>query len=286
MLFSGGQISKRSLESYKGPRVKTSEEWLALGQKERELFAAQMDVIGPIMDEVYKRAHSRREKTEVVECKKCGGKGHAERHPRKVGVFSPSGLTYCCREMYFQLLGEPGKKRIDTTSQVTFDHGTALHEWYQDRYLHPRFPGPPDTKVTFKSELASVLEELSIYGHADGQFESDLIRVGFEIKTASASSFAKMTKPTWPNLAQNTTYNMANDWPGSIFLFIEKDYPHQLSQFFFGFDPEIAEWVTSRLASIEAAAEEGEPPEPDVDTNWACKRCKYFDICRFGGGEV
>jgi hypothetical protein len=286
MLFSVGEISKHSLTKYDGPVVKTVDEWLALSNADRGLFAGQMDIIGPLNEFLWQRAHSQRTEIEESFCYHCGGKGRIIRKPRGVGIFSPSGLTRCARETYFQFIGERGKQRNDVTSQKTFDVGTAVHEYYQERYFYPMFPGPPETPVQFTAEVKSSLSEIDLKGHADGEFEGERFRVGLEIKTMSASQFAKLTKPSWDYVVQNTAYNRMNDWPGSIFLFIEKDYPHNYTQFFLGFDPAIFEWLEHKLRKLEEAAEAGEPPAPTVDTNWACKRCKYYDICRYGGGEV
>lgn len=286
MLFSAGQTSKRSLTGYDGPSVRTSEEWLALSKGDRAVFASQMDILGPLNEFIFQRAHNRRSEVETDFCYHCMGKGKIERHPREVGIFSPSGLTRCARETYFQFIGEAGENKNDSVSQRTFDVGTALHEWYQERYLHPMFPETGEAGVVFRSEVSSKDEGISLFGHADGELSGKMFRVGVEIKTMSAKSFAKMTKPSWDYIVQNTGYNRMNCWPGSIFLCIEKDYPHNLAQFFLGFDPDINDWIEERLAGIEQAAELGEPPDPDVDTNWACRRCRFYNICRFGGGEV
>jgi len=286
MLFSGGSTSKHSLVKYDGPVVRTSADWVGLSKSDRALFAKQMDILGPLNEFIIQRSHSRRSEVEREYCYHCQGDGYITRHPRGVGIFSPSGLTRCAREVYFQFMGEAGETRNDSVSQRTFDVGTALHEWYQERYLHRMFPESGENGVVFTSEVSSKDEGICLSGHADGQLEHELFRVGVEIKTMSAKSFAKMTKPSWDYIVQNTAYNRMNDWPGSIFLCIEKDYPHNLAQFFLGFDPAIDEWIVQRLSGIETAAENGEPPEPTVDTNWACKRCRFYEICRYGGGEV
>jgi len=293
MLYSVGPTSRRSLEEYEGPVVETSEDWVNLSRLERKQFAKKMDLQGAVELFLKKKASTPAPtESSMVECFKCCGSGELEGHARKVGIFSPSQITRCIRAHYFQYMGEPGIPRHSSQLQLTFDIGTALHEWFQERYFAKMFITPTERDlhgcpdVAFEAEVESMHPELEIYGHADGILIGEGFRVGVELKTISTGGFAKLNKPNRDYLMQNTCYNMMNNWPGTIFLFIEKDQPHRLKQFFFGYDPDMATEIVEKIELIKQAAQAGEPPEPDVNLRWACRECRFHHLCRFGGGEV
>jgi len=280
-----------SFERYDGPEVKTSEQWLALDKKQRRDFARQMDVVGPVQAALKARQeweyeHPRTDPSRKT-CLHCNGTGILVRNPRLLNVFSPSGINRCLRQQYFQYLGIQPKKRWELSDRLTFDIGTKIHELWQLDYLAPLFlPLNTDSGVLFSYEDLVSYTPWDIVGSCDGIFEGPGFRVGLEIKSASTKTIDKLgTKPSSDYLMQNAAYNKCEDLPGSLFLFVEKAWPHRTIQIFNGFDPKMVAAVEEVVTEIRGSMEGGTVPDRTVPA-FDCKKCVYYHACKYGEGDL
>jgi len=277
-------MPKRSLDWYEGPTIKTSEDWLALEPKERRNFAEQMDVMGPIEALLDRRSVPLPEAIEKT-CPYCLGKGVIKHSPRKTGVFSPSDITGCMRRQYFQLVGFKSRKAWDLTGNLTMDIGTAIHLLFQKDYLWELYGPESDDPVSFEEEVKVRIPEWDLLGSGDGVFTFEKFRFGLEIKSASAKTIEKLGDPEAKYLMQNVCYNRGLDLPGTLFLYVEKPWPHRTVQIFNGFDPEMWKSVEMRIAAVRKHVEDGTLPDktvPDFD----CRSCWMSHICKYGTGDL
>lgn len=134
-------------------------------------------------------------------------------------------------------------------SQLTFDMGHALHDWYRENYLQDvlygewictecgdtytgllqDFPkteechdGRPHHPEFYESFVA--LPKLRLGGHPDGlvAFTAGPPADVLEIKTASTSTWEKLTGPTEDHLTQTHVYMEATGLKSVLFVYIDK----------------------------------------------------------------
>lgn len=263
--------------NYNGPQVKTIEDWLELSDDDKETFAYEMDIVGPINHYIVKQ---RERYTEEI-CQLCSGKGVIKEGEREKFCFHPSEISRCSRALGYGLLDVPTNDRNYTATDIkTFDFGTVAHTtfqwWAKNTFKNTNIKAEAEVEFTAKKDTLTPLAYLA--GHMDLSIESEAFHIGIEIKTIN--KLASMKQPSDDYLRQATCYLKALNLPGMLFVFLEKSYPHKIVQFFFGYNENIWQSINDKLSHvIDTVITTGQPPEQDVSDS-ACNNCKYQNVCK------
>lgn len=292
MLYYSGKTSGTSLIAYKGPKIKTIEDWLTADEKTRETFAYAMDIIGPI--EAARAAKNRNvgPSNRQSKCPICNGLGYVKKGSRNTGYMHPSELSSCDISLLHSWLGDPYGRLSEPSPdlQGRFDMGTVAHMLYQ-WYAYDTFE---NTKVNFNAEVSfkpskttkildingnSRTEWPPISGHADGSVEGKDFKFILEIKTIK--QITDVTSISKNYLVQQMCYARMLNAPGVLFVFLEKADPGRSEQVFCGYSKELWDSIENKMISIiDPFIKEGRWPEKTVSAS-ACKNCSYGLTCEF-----
>lgn len=190
---------------------------------------------------------------------------------RSSGYYSPSSVPYCARAMYYQRRGIEQRNCLEAKTRITFGVGHAVHDMLQGWLVEAL----GDDAVTM--EVGCVDEELGLKGSADGLFELEHFRKTLEIKTISGRQFASLAKPKPEHVAQASCYAFMLDTPLLDFIYICKEWPHEIKVFTTFFDRVAWGKVVDKLESVERCVEAESPPPQEVGRS--CWECKFRWIC-------
>jgi len=272
-LYSLGLNSGISLSAYRGAKVRSISDWQNLTTEQRSAFLNHLDIGGRLLAKISTRWYP-----QGAKCDTCKGRGTLHRGERHPGIH-PSSITGCPRAIYFNLIGAEEKEILSASDALAYEIGHALHQMLQG-YISQLW----EEEVQVETEVGLRIPELYVVGSADIVLANSHLRLGVEIKTASANAISSLSKPDPQYLAQATAYCKALDLPGMLFLYIEKDRPHRLVQFFYGFDQQRWDGIERDLRGIIGFLDvDGVPPRGEKTNDYQCKkRCKFRFSCEFG----
>jgi hypothetical protein len=152
--------------------------------------------------------------------------------------------------------------------------------------------------IEFKDEVEVNLPDVLIEkGHADGVLTYTLqvvldgevipvrVRILLEIKSIGESSFTSLKKEKDEHITQaGGIYAVALDTPFVSYLYQSKGFEGDMLEFVRMFDSHIMEsWMARKFDKIEHALLTGQPPFPDMASEYNCADCRYGypGGCRF-----
>lgn len=205
---------------------------------------------------------------------------------REQGVYHPSQLSRCARNLYYERIGVAPKGNIDAHLRMIFDTGHAVHEQL-GKYIAGMF-GLEQAIV----EGRVVVDEFFIAGSADLiLFHDDgTTRRVIDFKTINDKGFSRLQQPKIdakgnvkpigmrPYIWQIHSYMVGLDTPLSTLFYYNKnnsmilEYPVVFS---------LPLWlrIEGKLKGIEECVRNGTPPPREVD-KWGCSTCKFHWKCQ------
>lgn len=234
-----------------------------------------------------------------------------KREPRTEVYFTPSGVTKCLRELYYENTNAPR----DETPEVPWKkrvprNGTGVHEVFQRDLAkmeerlkeagHPVFFRFLEAEIKAERSFKVGDVVVKLKGRADGQLgllddEGNVVKVvGFEFKTKdkrkNLNKILKAGQPQFEHQMQATAYYLIfgiSDWIFSYESLQKPDWSDDnpekpdLIHFYFKVNPIEARNLLKRLAKVVEAVEKSEPPEPELDK---CSFCPFKNQCAKDGG--
>jgi CRISPR/Cas system-associated exonuclease Cas4 (RecB family) len=185
---------------------------------------------------------------------------------RSSGYYSPSSLAYCARAMYYQRTEVEQRNCLEAQTRITFGVGHAVHDMLQSWLVEAL------GEDAVEMEVVCTDEDLHIKGAADGLLELEHFRKLLEIKTISAKGYADLSKPKPEHVLQTHCYAYMLDTPLIDYIYVSKEWPHEIKVFSTFFDRVVWGKARDKLESIEACVQAENPPPQEVGRGcWECK---------------
>lgn len=203
-------------------------------------------------------------------CRVCDGTGIVmPPKPRTVGVIHPSSANSCRLRLYHDIVGDLAPvQQMQAPLMVVFAIGHAIHDLVQTILTEDMEEG------TFVAEPRIDMNE--VQGNTDGLIDLGPYRAVLEIKSDGPSKFPNRKGPDADHIVQATgLYATALDAPFTVFLYIEKVWPHAIKQYIEVYDPLVfAKWLRTKGEPAIEGAKKGVPPVADASPA-ECGRCCY-----------
>lgn len=218
---------------------------------------------------------------------------HVWNRHRRQERFHPSSLERKCDNyLYLELLGgRRVPKALGKKTGGIFDIGTACHlmfdYWMESRahkhgYVH---------ESEFKIENLDPALKLRMCGSADGyserRFGNIIVRIIWELKTASGESFSRLgAHPKKSNLVQSHAYAHAADVPIIIVVYMNKENG-MINCFIEPFDRGL--WLPQqrRMEDLaKLANDERLITHAHRHITKSCRYCDFLEECRPEGIEI
>lgn len=202
------------------------------------------------------------------------------------GMFHPSSVGGCRRRLSYALVRETPKHRIPTKLRRTFQHGHSIHEMLQ-RWMHKAFNADiGEYECTFEDEVSitrtAIAVKHNIAGSADGLITltrgDDVIRVIYEAKSASNSSWSGVGSPMPKHVTQANIYATCLEASHILFDYYNKDKDvHK----YFLVERDDAKWLATvdELNSVVDRLNQGELMDREPNS-FECKTCQYYHVCQ------
>ena len=193
-------------------------------------------------------------------------------------VIHPSEIstTACDRLIAYGLRGDEEKERVDPKLRRIFDFGHLYHAIFQAA-MSWAIEG-------FEEEVHAHHVKLRIEGHSDGTYGKRCL----EIKSMSSTGFAKLTSPKSDHKKQATTYAVIQGKSIIDYVYINKETAELAV---YSVPPDKGTWhkTALRAGDIIKTVESGKLP-PQIDSDYACSRCKFAWTCKpdllLGAGDA
>jgi CRISPR/Cas system-associated exonuclease Cas4 (RecB family) len=210
---------------------------------------------------------------EGLECHHCKGTGIWKRpKPRTVGVIHPSSADKCVLRLYYDVTGEfAPQATFKPPLMFTFKIGHAMHDLVQE-ILHE------DLGDAFEDEKRIEIGTL-VAGNTDGLVTLPEVRGVLEIKSMG-SEFNALKEPKGEHRIQaGGLYATALDAPFTVYLYISKDWPHDIKEYVEVYDPSVfRRWSRTKGERVQESLDEGTPPIADASPA-ECAECPYSKDC-------
>ena len=202
------------------------------------------------------------------------------------GMFHPSSVGGCRRRLSYALVRELPKHRIPTKLRRTFQHGHSIHEMLQS-WMHTAFNADIGEYVcSFKDEVSitgtSCALEHNIAGSADGLITltrgDDVIRVVYEAKSASNSSWSGVGSPMPKHITQANIYATCLEASHILFDYYNKDKDvHK----YFLVERDEDKWISTvgEFNAVLSRLNEGELMDREPNS-FECRTCQYYHVCQ------
>jgi len=214
---------------------------------------------------------------------------HDWNQPRTKAMFHPSSLgNPCDMYLFLELVGAKERSRTDSSTQLIFDTGTAIHLQMQ-YYQHTRalvHDYEYHEEVAFW-ETNRDTRSLRLCGSADGAQTREFVHNGarysipfiWEYKTINQSGFERLgSTPDKRYVKQVHGYMKTSGRPLTVLLYYCKN-DSSMRAYFIYFDKKLWTEIEHRLRRI-LEYELHNSDEPERATNRGCFRCKFFTECR------
>ena len=208
------------------------------------------------------------------------------------GFFHPSAIGNCTKKLWYAFASHEPRHNIPTKLRYTFGHGHAVHDWMQ-REFEDILCGlvDDDWTFTFDAEISirdplyanSFAEDMHLAGRTDGLItcthqDGRVYRVIYELKTASDSSFSRISKPQEAHVRQASIYAHCFDADVIVFQYYNKN--SDISKFFYVPKNETAlNDVKEQLGKVLDHMSAGTTPDT-TSNRWECRTCPYYHDCR------
>jgi len=210
---------------------------------------------------------------EDTDCRHCGGTGKFKRKaPRTIGVIHPSSADSCVLRLYYDVTGEYAPQAtFKPPLMFTFKIGHAMHDLVQEILSE-------DLGAAFEPEKRIKIGEL-VAGNTDGLVTLPTIRAVLEIKSMG-SEYQGLKEPKGDHRIQaGGLYATALDAPATVYLYISKDWPHDIKEFVEVYDPSIfRRWARTKGERVQEALDKNDPPVADASPA-ECAECPYRQDC-------
>lgn len=206
-----------------------------------------------------------------------------------------SEISKCKRMLVYSIMGEErrpvGAEQTNVNMRMRFAVGHAVHAMVQNDFTRmcERFNGA----LTFQAEvrinptLGGYAAQWNMHSSCDGMFVflhngQPYLRVGLEIKTASAGEFDKLVKPHEEYLDQMCLYQRALDLPLMWVFYYNKsnsNWTNSEPPWLFQFDKNL--WSTKlepRFAEATALAQAQQLPPREESRG--CAWCPFAWTCQ------
>lgn len=202
------------------------------------------------------------------------------------GKFHPSGIGGCKRKLSYAFLQQEPKKRIPPKLHRTFEHGHKIHDMLQG-WLRKILNGDIEGYVsTFLDEVSinetDLAKKHNIAGSADGLIvlrkEDEEVRVIYEAKSASESSWSRVSSPMSKHIVQANIYAACLNAEYILFDYYNKDKDVH-KYFIVPFSEESWLEVTDTLSSVVESLNQGELLDREANS-FECKTCGYYYDCQ------
>jgi hypothetical protein len=213
---------------------------------------------------------------------------------RAAGIHA-SEISRCQKLLVYSVMGTERKVDVETADVnmlMRFRIGTAVHAMIQNDWHriaqksggHIRF----DDEVRINPALGGVSATWGLHSSCDGvvtfldQYQQPYMRVGIEIKTASADSFKDIRQPEPDHKEQTTLYMAALDLPLMWVLYYNKSNSNITTSyppFLYQFDRQLWEQqLEKRFATAQSNAVAGVLP-PGTE-GMHCRWCPFSWHCK------
>jgi CRISPR/Cas system-associated exonuclease Cas4 (RecB family) len=210
---------------------------------------------------------------EELDCRHCKGTGKWKRpKPRTIGVIHPSSADKCVLRLYYDVTGEfAPQPNFKPPLMFTFKIGHALHDLTQEILAE-------DLGTAFEPEKRIEIGTL-VAGNTDGLITLPEVRAVLEIKSMG-SAFTGLKEPKGEHRIQaGGLYATALDAPFTVYLYIDKAWPHDVKEYVEVYDPSIfRRWSRTKGERVQESLEEGSPPVADASPA-ECGECPYNKDC-------
>lgn len=191
---------------------------------------------------------------------------------RTGGWIRPSGLGFCDRSVFYDLVNARGLKNRRPSSTKLMEIGTVIHSMYQG-WLHDITKGDLQE---FTDELPIRFQPFRISGQVDGIFYTrDWL---LEIKTVGKSAFYTLSEPRAKDILQAHVYMYLLDIPRCIMYYICRDDGED-REFPLLFDTRVWDKVEKLLDDLYTCRKNGTLPAR-IKNTFYCKECKYLEQCQ------
>lgn len=201
------------------------------------------------------------------------------------GCIHPSGIGGCNRKLWYALLMEEPMHGIPPKLRRTFEHGTAVHEWLQDKMTRI-FSVCPNITLEIEKKIndTPVAQKYRIAGSIDAFFTIEDPSTGrvykaiYEIKTINNDGWERLKEPQAKHILQTNVYAKCLDADLIIFDYYNKDSDLH-KRFYVLPSPEVWNGIVASIDTIFDFMKKGQEP-PRTGSSWECKSCSYYHICR------
>ncbi len=210
---------------------------------------------------------------EELDCAHCRGTGKLKRRvPRTVGVIHPSSADKCVLRLYYDVVGEfAPQSTFKPPLMFTFKIGHAMHDLVQEILAE-------DLGTAFEPEKRIEIGTL-VAGNTDGLVTIPEARAVLEIKSMG-SEYGGLKEPKGDHRVQaGGLYATALDAPFTVYLYISKDWPHDIKEYVEVYDPGVfRRWSRTKGERVQSALDSGEVPVADASPA-ECGDCPYNKDC-------
>jgi CRISPR/Cas system-associated exonuclease Cas4 (RecB family) len=205
------------------------------------------------------------------------------------GKFHPSALGDCRRKLYYAYNKTPPKHNIPVRLRRTFDHGSAVHSWVQDKLVKVfsdtdirQYAQIEIEKSINKTEWASLH---NLAGSADAliTFTSDYNdikggeKVIYELKTSSSSTWDSLRSPMTKHVMQANCYAACLGADYILFDYYNKDKDVH-KRFMVNASKDVQVEISDMLLVAMLSCVGGEEI-PREANSWSCSSCQYKYTC-------
>lgn len=197
----------------------------------------------------------------------------------------PSSLAKkngCLLKLYYEATGKvPPKPKIDVTSYMTFDIGTAMHSLIQAHFLN-MYEDQFEEEVWLKNKRIMINSS-----HTDGRFMFSNVRFLLELKSIKEGGnfgWEKIQDRPFPdNVRQVMTYMYLDDCPFGLILYWCKNNS-KMKEHVITWDDEVWDQLLGgAIQPVLDAVESGE--EPPANPGYHCRYCDFLHGCDAGKGN-
>lgn len=214
---------------------------------------------------------------------------------RHAGIHA-SEISKCYRQAVYTMRGEPKSPRTGSKNERAYwrkvlEHGHAIHSMLQHQFakLGERVEVDFEEETPLAPDLQELAKKWNIHSSCDGIFtfykktwkKKVLLRLGLEIKSASAQNFRALTAPPIDHVEQAHVYMAVLDLPAVWFVYFNKDtQSHTPSKppWIVEFNETLWHKLEDRFAMFHEHVNAG--TIPDAMPGSQCKFCPYVPSCK------
>lgn len=209
------------------------------------------------------------------------------------GKFHPSSFGGCGRKLYYAYHKTPTQNNISPSLRRTFNHGTVVHDWIQDKLIkaiNAWHINSPDVCVSVQNEVkindcqwsidhnvsGSIDAVFTFEKHVQGFETGD--KVVYELKTSASKTWDSLKSPIHKHVLQANAYAAAIGAKWIIYDYYNKDKDVH-KRFYLPADQQIQHQISNELYSIMIACTSGQEVVRQP-SSWECSSCPFAYTCK------